>query len=97
MIKTVPCFLGGATELFELGKPFNPIDEDGLLDMRDTMDCDIVAFANSDCGDPIYLRPGSTGSDTVYITHHDDPGHVEVFAESVAVMLERVRRKNHAD
>jgi hypothetical protein len=75
---------------------FNPIDEDGLLNTLDTIGCDIVAFASSDCGDPIYLRPGSTESDMVYIIHHDDPGHVEVFAESVAVMLEGLRHENRA-
>ncbi len=73
---------------------FNPVDENGLLDTRAAIGCDIVALANSDCGDPIYLRPGSAESDTVYITHHDDSGHVEVFAESVAVMLEKLRREN---
>lgn len=75
---------------------FNPIDEDWLLDTRDTIGCDIVAIANSDCGDPIYLRPGSTESDTVYISHHDEPGHIAVFADSVATMLERLRDANRA-
>ena len=75
---------------------FNPIDEDWLLDTRDTIGCDIVAFADSDCGDPIYLRPGSTESDTVYISHHDEPGHVAVFADSVAAMVERLKDANRA-
>jgi hypothetical protein len=75
---------------------FNPIDGDWLLDTSDTIGCDIVAFANSDCGDPIYLRPGSTESDTVYISHHDEPGHIAVFADSVAAMVEMLREPNRA-
>jgi hypothetical protein len=75
---------------------FNPIDEDWLLDTRDTIGYDIVALANSDCGDPIYLRPGSTESDAVYISHHDERGHIAVFANSVAAMVERLRDANRA-
>ena len=83
------------TKKYKIGT-FNPIDADVLLDTRDTIGCDIVAFANSDCGDPIYLRPGSTESDTVYISHHDEPGHIAVFADSVAEMVERLRDANRA-
>jgi hypothetical protein len=75
---------------------FNPIDDDWLLDTRDTIGYDIVAFADSDCGDPIYLRPGSSESDAVYISHHDERGHIAIFADSVAAMLERLRDANRA-
>jgi hypothetical protein len=74
---------------------FNPIADDWLLDTREMIGYDIVAFADSDCGDPIYLRPGSTESDTVYISHHDEPDHIAVFADSVAAMVERLRDANH--
>jgi hypothetical protein len=46
--------------------------------------------------DPIYLRPGANEPDTVYISYHDDPGNIEVFADSVAVMLEKAREVNRA-
>lgn len=41
----------------------------------------------------IYLRPGSGEADTVYITYHDG-GDTEVFAESVAAMVEKLRNAN---
>ena len=72
---------------------FHPLREEGLLDTRDEMGTDIVAFATSECGDPIYLRPGASEADTVYITYHDG-GETEVFAESVAAMLETLRKTN---
>jgi hypothetical protein len=39
------------------------------------------------------LRPGGGEADTVYITHHDG-GDTEVFAESVAAMVEKLRNAN---
>ena len=75
---------------------FNPIDQDWLLDTRDTIGFDIVAFANSDCGDPIYLRPGSSESDAVYISHHDKRSHIAIFADSVGAMVEKLRDANRA-
>jgi len=73
---------------------FNPLGEEGLLDTRELIGSDIVPFATSDCGDPIYLRPGASESDKVYIAYHDDPGNIQVFAESVAEMIEQLRREN---
>ena len=75
---------------------FEPLNEGSLLDTHDQIGYDIVPFATSGCGDPIYLRPGANESDTVYIAYHDDPGNVEVFAESVALMLEKARGVNRA-
>jgi hypothetical protein len=75
---------------------FEPLDEQGLLDTRPWLGFDAVAIATSDFGDPIYLRPGSSEADTVYITHHDG-GDTEVFAESVAAMVEKVRRPSGAN
>jgi hypothetical protein len=69
---------------------FNPLNKQGLLDTRGQVGCDVVAFATSDCGDAIYLRPGPSEPDTVYITYHDG-GDTEVFAESAAVMLGKLR------
>jgi hypothetical protein len=75
---------------------FIPVDERSLLDTADQLGFDVVAFAHSDCGDAIYLRPGAKETDTVYIAHHDDPGHEEMFAESVALILQKVREMNQA-
>jgi hypothetical protein len=71
---------------------FEALDEERLLDTREQLGFDVVAFATSDCGDPIYLRPGPSEADTVFITYHDG-GDTEVFAESVEAMLERLRLK----
>ena len=57
------------------------------------LDLDVVAFATNMYGDPIYLKPGPLEADTVYVTYHDG-GDTEVFAESVAAMLEQLRRAN---
>jgi hypothetical protein len=74
---------------------FGALDEQGLLDTRPWLGFDAVAIATSDFGDPIYLRPGSSEPDTVYITHHDG-GDTEVFAESVAAMVARLKVANRA-
>jgi len=75
---------------------FAPLKEDGLLDTHAEIGHDIVPIATSGCGDPIYLKPGAKESDAVYIAYHDDPGNVEVFADSVAVMVEKAREVNRA-
>ena len=74
---------------------FAALDEQELIDTRSWLGFDVVAIATSDFGDSIYLRPGSSETDTVYITHHDG-GDTEVFAESVAAMVERLRHANRA-
>jgi hypothetical protein len=71
---------------------FAPLDEQGLLETRQWLGFDAIAIATTDFGDSIYLRPGSSEADTVYITHHDG-GDTEVFAESVAAMVERLRHE----
>jgi hypothetical protein len=73
---------------------FWPLNEEHLIDTRDAIGYDIVAFATSGCGDSIYLRPGANEPDTVYIAYHDDPGCIEVFADSVAAMVEKAREVN---
>jgi hypothetical protein len=74
---------------------FNPLDEGSLVDTADQLGFDVVPFATSDCGDAIFLRPGKDESDTVHIAYHDDPGKgLLVFADSVAAMLEQLRKVN---
>lgn len=72
---------------------FAPLDEKGLLETRQWLGFDAIAIATTDFGDSIYLRPRSSDADAVYITHHDG-GDTEVFAESVAAMVERLRHEN---
>jgi hypothetical protein len=74
---------------------FEPLDEQALLDTKAWLGIDALPIAASGLGDPIYLRPGAAEPDTVYITRHDG-GDTAVFAESVAAMLEELRRANRA-
>jgi hypothetical protein len=77
----------------EVINTFEPLDEAALIDTRDQLGFDIVPFATTDCGDPIYLRPGPGEADNVYVTHHDG-GDTEVLAESVSAMLATLRHAN---
>lgn len=72
---------------------FGALDEPALLDTRAWLGFDAVAIATSDLGDPIYLRPGPSEADTVYVTHHDG-GDTEVFFDSVASLLKKLRHAN---
>ena len=74
---------------------FEALNETGLLDTQDQLGFGIIPLATSDCGDPIYLRPGPSESDIVYITYHDG-GDTEVLAQSVAAMLEELRKAKRA-
>jgi hypothetical protein len=73
---------------------FGTLDEQGLLETRSCLCFDAVAIAITDFGDSIYLCPGSTETDTVYITHHDG-SDTEMFAKSVAAMVNTLRKENH--
>lgn len=74
---------------------FNPLDKHSLIDTAELLGFNIVPFANSDCGDAIFLRPGKDEADTVFIAYHDDPGKgLVVFADSVAAMVEKLRKAN---
>lgn len=72
---------------------FTPLDEDALLDTADVFGFDVVPFARGGCGDPIFLRPGASQPDTVYIAYHDDPAQgLVVLSDSVAAMLGSLRK-----
>ena len=75
---------------------FDALDEQGLLDARPWLGFDAVPIATGQFGDPIYLRPGPSEIDVLYITHHDG-GDTEVFAESVTAMVETLRHGIHAN
>lgn len=72
---------------------FNPLDAESLLTGGDGTPHDLIPIAISDCGDAIYLRPGTAETDTVYITYHDEE-KTEVFAPSVAEMVRKLREAN---
>jgi len=73
---------------------FNPLDEDSLIP-ADLLAFDIVPFATSDRDVPIFLRPGKDELDKVYIAYHDNPDRGPVvLADSVAAMLESLRRQS---
>ena len=71
---------------------FEPLDEAALVDTHDIFEFDVVPFANSD-GDIIYLRPGPTETDAVFITYHDG-GDTEQLAPDVSTFLQRLRETN---
>lgn len=87
LITTCASYRGKRAEITS----FEPLNEDSLIDTHEEIGHDIVPIATSVCGDPIYLKPGPKEADTVYILYHDDPGHVEVFAVSVAKMVEKAQ------
>ena len=69
---------------------FEAINEKNLIEMQQDLGHDIVAIATTDVGDPIYLRPGRSEADAVYVTHHDG-GDTHVLADSVSEFVERLR------
>jgi hypothetical protein len=72
---------------------FNPLDKDSLLDTADLFGFDVVPFATGGCGDAIFLRPGKSEPDTVFIAYHDDPAQgLVVLADSVAAMVGSLRK-----
>jgi hypothetical protein len=72
---------------------FGALDEQAIVDTRRQLGFDVVAIATTDLGDPVYLRPGKSECDTVYVTHHDG-GRTEVFAESVAALMAKLGHEN---
>ena len=69
---------------------FGALDEQELIDSRSWLGFDVVPIATSDFGDPIYLRPGATESNAVYITCHDGGGTTQL-APDVEAFLRRLR------
>ncbi len=68
---------------------FEPLDMEGLIDSKEWLGIEIVPFADSD-GDLIYLKPGATIDDAVYITYHDG-GDTEELVSDVAKFVRHVR------
>jgi hypothetical protein len=61
--------VGAGTLIMPLaGRCPSALDEQGLLETRQWFGLDAIAIATTDFDDPIYLCPGSSEADTVYIT-----------------------------
>ena len=69
---------------------FEPLDEVAIADATAWLGFEAVTFATTDAGDSIYLRPGSSEANSVYLTHHDG-GDTEVLAATVDEMLQALR------
>ena len=74
---------------------FEPLNESSLYEAAGGTAPPVVVIATTDFGDPIYLKPGSTESDAVYVTYHDG-GDTEVLADSVAGFVDRLKQANTA-
>ena len=69
---------------------FQPLDPAGLVETRDLLGFDVVPFADSE-GDLIYLRPGPTEKNAVYILYHDG-SDTEELAADVSLFVGKVRQ-----
>jgi hypothetical protein len=69
---------------------FGPIEAAAVMDGCEPAGGETIALAVTDCGDAIYLRPGPSEPDTVYVTYHDG-GDTQVLADSVDAFVLRVR------
>ncbi len=72
---------------------FEPLNEGSLFKGVEDTAPPVVVFATTDFGDPIYLKPGPTESDAVYVTYHDG-GDTEVLADSVSEFVDRLKQAN---
>jgi hypothetical protein len=72
---------------------FQPLDPAGLVETRDLLGFDVVPFADSE-GDLIYLRPGPTEKNAVYIPYHDG-SDTEELAADVSIFEGKVRQAAH--
>jgi hypothetical protein len=70
---------------------FEPLDEEAILEAIRALGFDALPIATTDFGDIVYLRPGATERDAVYVTYHDG-GDTEVFSESVEAMKAALQR-----
>ena len=70
---------------------FEALDEQAMADTRAWPGFEAVAIASTQEGDAIYLRPGPSEADVVYLTHHDG-GNTEVFTAPLQQMVDTVRR-----
>jgi len=67
---------------------FEPIAEDGLVDLNDELGYAILPIAATDVGDTIILRPGAKQRNAVNCVHHDYLKDVEEPVEKIASGIE---------
>lgn len=72
---------------------FEALDQQAMADARAWLGFEAVAFATTDMGDSIYLRPGSSEVNSVYLTHHDG-GDTEVLAATLDEMVDTLVRQD---
>jgi hypothetical protein len=70
---------------------FGAIQPVDLQKYRELLGHDLVAIAGALGDDPIYLRPGPTEPNVVYVTYHDG-GDTEPFAPDVETFVKTVRQ-----
>lgn len=71
---------------------FEGISRDGVW-VDSHLGCDPLVFAMSVVGDPVYLKPGATEADAVYVTYHDG-GDTQMLAPSVDDFVARLKALN---
>ena len=74
---------------------FEPLNENSLYEGAEDASLPVVIIATTSFGDPIYLKPGPTESDAVYVTYHDG-GDTEILADSVSGFVYRLKQVNKA-
>lgn len=79
----------------EVLSSFAPLDNEGLIETREWIGFDVVPFATSITGDPIYLRPGPDEGNAVYVTYHDG-GDTEEIAPHISDFFRQLVIR-HAD
>lgn len=68
---------------------FEPLRRESLVEAGDWLGYDVVPFASSD-GDLIFLKPGPSEADTIYIAYHDGGG-VEPLSPDASSFFAAVR------
>jgi hypothetical protein len=68
---------------------FEALDAQAFGNAKKWLGVDGLVFATSDMGDSIYLRPGASAPDTVYLLRHDG-GDTEVIAATIDEMVARL-------
>jgi hypothetical protein len=69
---------------------FEALDDQAMADGKEWLGFEAVVFASTQEGVRIYLRPGPSEGDTVYITHHDG-NETEMFTATLQEMLDTLR------
>ncbi|MGB0744539.1 MAG: hypothetical protein ACPGSB_08430 [Opitutales bacterium] len=69
---------------------FNPLSEETLIEHKQVFEREIVPILTTGFGDPVYLKPGATEVNRLYITYHDG-GDTEVFEEDITSFVKKLK------